>query len=139
MRRLSPADKEKLEKALDLVRECARRNDFSAFELIGTAKEALRPLGKAASRGVAELLSDFFERRDAGIHFVLAAADALPLTPELVAQVRRVAHSRAVFKGRPGEVENALMGGEDPENWLVTINFVIRDTARDILAKAPSA
>ena len=138
---LSADDRAKLEQGLNQLRgcSCVKFRGGNPVEGSFRALENLKPLGESASRSVAGLLSELVKERDAGIYFVLDAANQLPLTPELIAEVREVLEGKTVFQGTPGAAERIGVGGHDIVKWTLAMNLMIRQKAAEILAKAPGA
>jgi len=138
---LSADEKAKLEQGLNQLRGCSciKFRGGNPVEWSFRALENLKPLGESASRSVAGLLRELVKERDAGIYFVLEAANQLPLTPELIAEVREVLEGKTVFQGTPEAMERSRVGGHDLVKWTLAMNLMIRQQAAEILGKAPGA
>jgi hypothetical protein len=129
---MSPEDRAQLEKAMKQLRDCCESD--VPFSLLADALENLKPLGEKASPAVAGLLYELALSRNAGVRYVLEVAAALPATPELVAEVRRVAKIKAVYQGRPNYAERRI-SGNDVSIWQTATGVLIRKKARETLAK----
>jgi hypothetical protein len=132
---LSPEDEAKLKNGLERLRFCIKHvnTDMTLYE-VGHIIEALKPLGESASSAVAGFLHELVAKRDAGIRFILAAAEELPATPDLIDEIRKVAMGKSVYQGEPSPSERKMMQN-NLVLWTTATNVVIRKYAEDYLAK----
>jgi hypothetical protein len=133
---LSPEDQAQLKNGMDRLRFCIKHVSDDTVHGVFQILEDLKPLGENASSAVAGLLHELAARRDAGVRFILVGAAELPATPELVAEVRKVAKDKSVYHGEPSPHERT-MTRDNLVLWTTTTNLVIRKYAEEYLAKLP--